>query len=68
MALIENRLNISKSFLKNGEINETTIDDVELRYFTTLLDKGFKKNNYISPITTMASESKMQGRVASKVS
>jgi adenine-specific DNA-methyltransferase len=65
LAMMENRLNVSKSFLKDGGINVTAIDDVELRYLTTLLDDVFEKDNYI---TTIASEANPQGRVANKVS
>ena len=65
LALMENRLSISKYFLKDDGINVTAIDDVEMRYLTTLLDDIFEKDNYI---TTIASEANPQGRVANKVS
>jgi len=65
LAMMENRLRLSKYFLKENGINVTAIDDVELRYLTTLLDDIFEKDNYI---TTIASEANPQGRVANKVS
>ncbi len=65
LTLMENRLSISKYFLKDSGINITAIDDVELRYLITLLDDVFEKDNYI---TTIASEANPQGRVANKVS
>jgi adenine-specific DNA-methyltransferase len=65
LTMMENRLSISKCFLKDGGINVTAIDDVELRYLTTLLDDVFEKDNYI---TTITSEANPQGRVANKVS
>jgi len=65
LAMMENRLSLSKYFLKENGINVSAIDDVELRYLTTLLDDIFEKDNYI---TTIASEANPQGRVANKVS
>ena len=65
LSMMENRLSISKYFLKDGGINVTAIDDVELRYLATLLDDIFGKENYV---TTIASECNPQGRVANKVS
>jgi len=65
LTMMENRLSVSKSFLKADGINVTAIDDVELRYLTVLLDDVFEKSNYIS---TIASEANPQGRVANKVS
>jgi adenine-specific DNA-methyltransferase len=65
LAMMENRLNVSKFFLKNSGINVTAIDDVELRYLITLLDEVFEKDNYI---TTITSEANPQGRVANKIS
>lgn len=65
LTMMENRLSLSKYFLKENGINVTAIDDVELRYLTALLDKTFEKDNYI---TTIASEANPQGRVANKVS
>jgi len=57
--------NSTPYFLKDGGINVTAIDDVELRYLTALLDDIFEKDNYVS---TIASEANPQGRVANKVS
>jgi len=65
LTMMENRLNVSKYFLKGRGINVTAIDDVELRYLTTLLDDVFEKDNYV---TTITSEANPQGRVANKVS
>lgn len=65
LAMMENRLSLSKYFLKENGINVTAIDDVELRYLTALLDDIFEKDNYI---TTISSEANPQGRVANKVS
>jgi len=65
LSAMDNRLRISKSFLNRNGINITAIDDVELRYLTTLQDSIFEKQNYI---TTIASECNPQGRVANKVS
>ncbi len=65
LTLMENRLSVSKYFLKDNGINVVAIDDVEMRYLTTLLDDIFEKDNYI---TTIASEANPQGRVANKVS
>jgi adenine-specific DNA-methyltransferase len=65
LTMMENRLSLSKYFLKETGINVTAIDDVELRYLITLLDDVFEKDNYIAMI---ASEANPQGRVANKVS
>lgn len=65
LTMLENRLQISKDFLKNNGINITAIDDVELRYLTAIQDNVFDKSNYV---TTIATECNPQGRVANKVS
>ncbi len=65
LTMMENRLRLSRHFLKDNGINITTIDDTELRYLTSLLDDVFGRDNYI---TTIASEANPQGRVANKVS
>jgi len=65
MALLFDRLIMSKSLLSNKGISITAIDDIELRYLIMLLDIVYGKNNFISCITTLCNP---QGRVANKVS
>ncbi len=65
LSLIDNRVEKSLFLLKDNGINIVAIDDVELRYLTTLLDNRFGKENYITTITT---EANPQGRVSDLVS
>lgn len=65
LSLISDRVSISKNLMKDGSFNITAIDDVELRYLTSLLDNKFHLENYITTITTKCNP---QGRVANKVS
>lgn len=65
LSLISDRVSISKNLMKYDSFNITAIDDVELRYLTSLLDNEFHLENYITTITTKCNP---QGRVANKVS
>jgi len=65
LTLVKNRADISRQFLGEDGLSVTSIDDVELRYITTILDQTFGRENYITTITV---ECNPQGRVANKVS
>lgn len=65
LTLMENRLSVSKHFLTKSGLNITAIDDVELRYLTSLNDSVFGYDNYITTISSLCNP---QGRVANKVS
>lgn len=64
LTMMENRLQLSKEFLKENGLNITSIDDIELRHLVMLLDDVFKRKNYITVIATEANPS---GRVADKI-
>lgn len=65
LTFVKNRAEISKKFLDADGLSITSIDDVEMRYLTSILDQTFGRENYI---TTIAVECNPQGRVANKVS
>ena len=65
LTLMANRFEVSKKLLLPNGINITAIDDIELRYLTTLQDSLFGDENYL---TTITSKCNPQGRVANKVS
>lgn len=65
LTLMANRFEVSKKLLLPNGINITAIDDIELRYLTTIQDSIFGDENYL---TTITSKCNPQGRVANKVS
>lgn len=65
ISLIHDRVLFSKNLISENGIIITAIDDIELRYLTTILDSIMGKENYISLITTLCNP---QGRVANYVS
>jgi adenine-specific DNA-methyltransferase len=65
LTFVKNRTDVSKQFLDFDGLSITSIDDVEMRYLTSILDQTFGRENYITTITV---ECNPQGRVANKVS
>ncbi|MDI9311844.1 MAG: site-specific DNA-methyltransferase [Limnohabitans sp.] len=65
LTMMDNRFEVSKKLLLPTGINVTAIDDIELRYLTTIQDSIFGNKNYL---TTITSKCNPQGRVANKVS
>ncbi|MEA1955908.1 MAG: site-specific DNA-methyltransferase [Campylobacterota bacterium] len=53
MSLLENRLSISKSFLRKDGVIEVAIDDEEQRFIHIILDSIYGQENFVSNIPIM---------------
>lgn len=53
LTLLNNRIELSKSFLKNNGLIEVAIDDEEQRFLHTILDLNYGQENFLSNIPIM---------------